>query len=308
MDSSNEQRALLSEDHGLDLPPTTLTLHQILNASVNAFPENIALVSCHQSQNSLLSSHQGSDDGKEGCLRWLYNQLQETSKLLAAYLSKNGMGKGDKLIVVTYGCAEWVISFWAAARLGCPFVPINPAIVHRAMEIKHVLSTLKTIGTINVTDESIAKPLSRNAPFETDKARIRLILSSNGTTGWISFANTLATSELPKPPNIEQQAEDTVLIVLISGTTTLPKVCPQSNRTVASMCERHRLMYRLDETRISCNHYFIWLGSWSRSGHGPTVGQLCIPTDLLRLELPLRLLLKNIAQICVLFRVCSEQS
>ncbi|KAL8687417.1 MAG: hypothetical protein Q9224_005159, partial [Gallowayella concinna] len=70
--------------------------------------------------------------------------------------------------------------------------------------------------------------------------------------------------------------DDPVLIVLTSGTTTLPKGCIHSNSTVASACERHKIIYWLDETRISCNHMPLFhlagvmesLWAWA---HGGTV-------------------------------------
>ncbi|KAI4113619.1 MAG: hypothetical protein LQ345_005438 [Seirophora villosa] len=255
MDSYGLKAPLLSEDIGPDISKPTHTLRQILIESARRYPERTALVSCHQQRNlfpSFLGSNQDKDE--KNYLRWSYGQLETASEALASYLTNCGTSKGDAVVVVVNSCAEWALCFWAAARLACPFVPINPAIVHRANEIQHVLSALKSIGVLVASDEVIVKLLSGNAPAEVRSSSVRLLLGNVGMVGWTAFDDALAMPAPPRSPEVEQAMEDTVLIVLTSGTTALPKWCPHSNSTVASMCARHKIMYSLDETRVSCNH------------------------------------------------------
>ena len=266
----------LSEDIGLVIPEPTQTLHQILKQSACQHPERTALVSFHQPASLLSSLAFVGITKNEGYLRWSYAHLERASGLLASYMSQNGIGKGDAVVVITYSCAEWVLCFWAAARLGCPFVPINPAIVSRANEIQHVLSVITRIGALVVKDELIVKLLSGNAPAVVRGTNTNLILGSVGMIGWTAFEDALLTPALSEPPMAKQSMDDTVLIVLTSGTTALPKGCPHTNRTVASMCVRHKIMYSLDETRVSCNHMPLFhlagvmesLWAWA---HGGTV-------------------------------------
>ncbi|KAL9019132.1 MAG: hypothetical protein Q9185_003606 [Variospora sp. 1 TL-2023] len=255
MGSYGVESPFLSEDHGPDISQPTQTLHQILIDSARRCPEKTALVSCHQPP-SLFSSLLASNHDKEekGCLRWSYRQLETASEALASYLSRDGIRKGDAVVIVVHSCAEWALCFWAAARLACPFVPINPAIASRANEIQHVLSALKGIGAMIASDESIVKLLSGNAPAEVRSSTTKLVLGNIGMIGWTAFDDALAMPAAPKAPEVERAMEDTVLIILTSGTTALPKGCPHSNNTVASMCARRKIMYSLDDTRGSCNH------------------------------------------------------
>ncbi|KAI4224909.1 MAG: hypothetical protein L6R36_004309 [Xanthoria steineri] len=277
MGSSDIATPLLSEDNGPDISIPTHTLHQILARSALQLPKRTALVSCHQPRD-WVSSLQGStqDRGKNDYLRWTYGELETASSTLASYLTQAGISKGEAIVVVVDSCAEWAVCFWAAARLACPFVPINPAIVGRAHEIKHVLSALERIGALVAKDEFTVKLLAGNAPAEVRSSSLKLILGNVGMIGWTPFADALTMTALPKVPAAERAMEDTVLIVLTSGTTALPKGCPHSNSTVASMCERHKIIYSLDETRISCNHMPLFhlagvmesLWAWA---HGGTV-------------------------------------
>lgn len=267
---------LLSEDIGLNIPEPSQSLQQILTQSVRQYGERTALVSCHQPSDLLSSLAPTQDYGEKDYLRWSYGQLELAAEILAAYLEKNGIKKGDALVVVLYSCAEWVVCFWAAARLGCPFVPINPAIVSRANEIQHILSALEVVGALVVVDESTAKLLSSNASAEVTNVGTRFILGSVGMIGWTSFNAAFEDYENAKIPATEHSMDDTALIVLTSGTTALPKGCPHSNRTIAAMVARHKIMYSLDETRVSCNHMPLFhlagvmesLWAWA---HGGTV-------------------------------------
>ncbi|KAL8681144.1 MAG: hypothetical protein Q9186_002737 [Xanthomendoza sp. 1 TL-2023] len=255
MGSYDIDSSSFSEDHGPDIAEPNRTLHQTLMHSAQQHPGNTALVSCHQPQdlyNSSLGFSQYTN--RKAYLRWSYRELEVASETFASKLISKGICKGDAIVVVIDSCAEWALSLWAAARLACPFVPLNPAIVSRANEIQHILSALGRIGALIARDESIAQLLSRNAPAEVGSIGIKILLDSAGMSGYIAFGDALAVSAVPRTAAVKQTMDDPVLIVLTSGTTTLPKGCIHSNSTVASACERHKIIYWLDETRKSCNH------------------------------------------------------
>ncbi|KAL8846667.1 MAG: hypothetical protein Q9221_008253 [Calogaya cf. arnoldii] len=277
MGSWDVDTPLLSEDHGPDISNPVDTLHHILLKSVREHSERTALVSYHQPQDLIPSLPNSTQDKNQNSyLRWSYKDLETASNALASYLTEGGISKGDAVVVMVDSCAEWALCFWAAARLACPFVPINPAIVSRPNEIRHILSSLEGIGALVAKDEFIVKLLAGNAPAQIRGTNTKLILGNVGMVGWTAFNDALVTSDLPETPTVERAMDDTVLIVLTSGTTALPKGCPHSNSTVASMCERHRIMYSLDETRVSCNHMPLFhlagvmesLWAWA---HGGTV-------------------------------------
>ena len=276
MGSLTSQTSLLAEDSGVDFPEPTETLYDILTKSAYQHPTRTALVSCHQLWGHLSFLDPTSPSDRGDCLRLNYAQLENASDYLAAYLSRNGIREGDAIVVMVPSCAEWALCFWAAARLGCPFVPLNPVIASRANEIQHVLSALGIVGALLAGDENAVKLLSNNAPSEVLNVNVKLILGGVGKGGWLALNNAFAMKESSTLPSPNRNMQDIVLIVLTSGTTALPKWYPHTNRTVASMCIRHRIMYSLDETRVSCNHMPLFhlagvmesLWAWA---HGSTV-------------------------------------
>ncbi|KAL9038357.1 MAG: hypothetical protein Q9180_003188, partial [Flavoplaca navasiana] len=169
MGSLDIESPLFSEDIGSDIAIPSRTLYQILLESEHKYPERTALVACHQPRHSVpsvLDASRNQEKDEQSYLRWSYKELATASKALASYLTKGGISKGEAIVVVLDSCAEWALCFWAAARLGCPFVPINPAIIGRANEIQHILSSLKRIGALVAKDEAIVKLLNGNAPAE----------------------------------------------------------------------------------------------------------------------------------------------
>ena len=267
-------KPLLSEYSGLDLPEPSRTLYQILSDSARQYPDRIALVSCHQPGNHLANSGYEQNHEDKGYLRWSYAQVENASNQLASSWSSKGLRKGNAVVVILNSGIEWALCFWAATKLGCPFVPINPAIVSRAREIQHILGALEKIGALVVNDEAMVNIVAKSAPAALHDSAIKISLGGVKASEWTSFNEAFTSSGNADCSPADQQMDDTVLIVLTSGTTTLPKGCPHTHRTVASMCARHKIMYSLDETRVSCNHMPLFhlagvmesLWAWAHGG------------------------------------------
>ena len=249
--SDTLEASLIAEDHGLHIPIPTQTLSQILTQSARRHPDKLALVSCHQPFNLLLSEKFPAIDDPR-CLRWTYARLEDASGRLASSLTRRGLRRGIALVVILHKGAEWALFVWAAAKLGCPFVPINPAIVTRAHELQHVLGSLE-VGALVVHDNSIAKQLSMNALLQVQGIGIRLVVSGCGVTEWEALDDFLQMPEAPETKIDDQDMEDIALVLFTSGTTSLPKGCPHSNKTIAAICHSAARNFELDENRKSCN-------------------------------------------------------
>ncbi|MCJ1460939.1 hypothetical protein MMC28_011321 [Mycoblastus sanguinarius] len=251
MDSNALDACLIAEDRGQDIPVPTQTLCEILMQSARLHPDKIALVSCHQSCNLLPSMKLPVIDDQR-YLRWTYAQLEDASERLASSLARRGLRKGTALVAVLHKCAEWALCLWAAARLGCLFVPINPVLATRAHELQHMLSFLE-VGALIVHDDSIAKQISINTSLQVQEIGIRLVASGSGETDWEALDGFLQMRDAPVTKVEDQDMNDTALVIFTSGTTSLPKACPHSNRTIAAICHSAAINFELNENQRSCN-------------------------------------------------------
>lgn len=249
--SDTLETSLIAEDHGQHIPIPTRTLYQILTQSAHRHPDKVALVSCHQPWDLLPSEKFPATDDQR-YLRWTYARLEDASERLASNLARRGLRRGTAVVIVLHKGAEWAFCLWAAAKLGCPLVPINPATVSRAHELQHMLRFLE-VGALVVHDDSIATQLSVNALLQVQGIGIRLVASGCGVTDWEPLGDFLRMPDAPGTKVEDQDIEGTALVLFTSGTTSLTKACPHSNKTIAAICHSAALNFELDENRKSCN-------------------------------------------------------
>ncbi len=70
-----------------------------------------------------------------------YNQLKQTSDLIACGFLNLGIGKGDKVAIWMAGYSEWAFVYFALMRIGAVIVPVNTR--YRPEEIAYVLNKSK---------------------------------------------------------------------------------------------------------------------------------------------------------------------
>ncbi len=66
-----------------------------------------------------------------------YKRLRELSERFAGSLVDLGVGKGDRVMVYTPNCIQWLIAFLAIQRMGAVIVPVSP--IYTSFEIEYML-------------------------------------------------------------------------------------------------------------------------------------------------------------------------
>src|SRR3989344_799238 len=87
-----------------------LTLISLFNDSVKKFSKKRAL----------------SMRPKWRLIRCTYRQLYNFASGIASLLEKNGIGKGDRVIIISGNSPMWVGSFFGSLLRGAIIVPLNP--------------------------------------------------------------------------------------------------------------------------------------------------------------------------------------
>ncbi|MBL1075355.1 amino acid adenylation domain-containing protein [Nocardia sp. 2] len=78
-----------------------------------------------------------------------YRELDELSNRLARSLCQRGLGPGDVIAVAARRSVEWVIAFWAIAKTGAAYLPIDPD--HPADRIAAILRESGARAGIDLT-------------------------------------------------------------------------------------------------------------------------------------------------------------
>ena len=96
-----------------------LCVGEVLDRAAFAYPDHPALIMPHQTR------------------RYTYSEFRGKVEMAARGLLHLGVLKGDRVGVWATNCAEWVITQFAAAKIGAILVNINPA--YRAYELEYAL-------------------------------------------------------------------------------------------------------------------------------------------------------------------------
>src|SRR5262245_52198396 len=112
---------MLSYVHGTDVTPLLgQTIGESLNRAAAAFGDRDALISCLQN------------------IRYTYHELLHEVNRAARALLRLEVERGDRVGIWSPNTAEWVITQFAAAKVGAILVNLNPA--YRLRELEYALN------------------------------------------------------------------------------------------------------------------------------------------------------------------------
>jgi len=213
-----------------------ITLHQLLEESVKRFPRHPVII---------FPGVLGDD------CRLTYHELNQQANKLANALLSLGVKKGDRVALLMPNCPQFVISYYAALKIGGIVVATNPLYSPREMEFQLkdcsaettiVLSPFyKTIAALrqrtsirNIVVTNIKEylpPFSRLlfTLFRERKEGHRVDIS--GEENVYSFQNLIREADAA-PPQVTVEPEDVAMLQYTGGTTGLSKGAVATHRNV----------------------------------------------------------------------------
>ncbi|EMC95189.1 hypothetical protein BAUCODRAFT_123657 [Baudoinia panamericana UAMH 10762] len=226
----------LSLDYGDDWPDAPLPIWRQLSLTAARFPDKLALVCRHQPPGL-----HGIQSLPAKDLRWTYGQLLTAVDLLCIALQRHGISEGMSLVTFLSNGAEFPLAFWAAHKLRCPFIPLDPKNLINPDEAEHLVSIAQV--ALVVMDDPQAAAWFDSLHVPSDCPILKVIAGKTCPIGWISFAELLAASEevtktaMPSRPQAVFKANtgvtvNPVTVLFTSGTTSFPKGCPHTDLTL----------------------------------------------------------------------------
>lgn len=204
--------------------------------------------------------------GQGKTLTWSEVYTQATK--LADSLQHAGFQKGDPLAIWSPTISEWVIGQFAAARLGLPYVTLNPA--YKAHELEPLLQNINCSGIlypVHVKNTSMHFDQFLNSMKNPPKLQIYIdneylvdqksevyedFLANQ--TGKLSFSDLVKSGN--QNANLDAYApnmDDLNMIQFTSGTTGTPKAAALTNHGVVNNAIRVASRIGVTEsTKIAC--------------------------------------------------------
>jgi fatty-acyl-CoA synthase len=155
-----------------------------------------------------------------GATRWSYAELDSICDRLACALRDNGVGVGDRVVILARNSHAYVAVRFAVARLGAVLVPVNFMLQdHEAAYI------LRHSGARIAFTDRASEDLARRA-VALDTAIERLILMPDEEDA-VPAGDALRFEDLPPadawPAETEVRTDSLCQIIYTSGTESLPK-------------------------------------------------------------------------------------
>ena len=156
--------------------------------------------------------------------RFTFSDLNERSNRLANALSGLGINKGDRVAILQVNCNEYVEAYYATAKLGVIFVPLN--FRAKQHELTHMLKHSES--QVILTGQRYAdmvKDMSKELPLLN-----HCICIEGGVDGMMDYDKLLSKAS-PDDVFTDVEEDDVTILMYTAGTTGLPKGVPLQHKS-----------------------------------------------------------------------------
>jgi len=149
-----------------------------------------------------------------------YRELDALTNRFTRALTRLGVGRGDRVCLLTTNCPEYIIAFYAIARVGAVASPMNPS--YREREIEYQLNDTEAVAVVVHAD---LVPLVEAVRARTRHLRYVVAIGSGPSPAPTvrSFAELIADESPVPPARVDIHEDELVALPYSSGTTGLPK-------------------------------------------------------------------------------------
>jgi long-chain acyl-CoA synthetase len=191
-----------------------------------------------------------------------YAQLQRSIIEVAHGLYHSGVRKTDRVAIIHRNAPEFIISYFALARLGAIAVPIN-FMVQKSEELAYMLKDCGAVSAITQTEflPGLTKAAEQCPTLQT--LWVSDFQSAKNPPPNVRSLTELMHSPFPAPVNSSVIDEDIAVILYTSGTTGFPKGVMLSHRNLVTNCEHSIKRITLTRQDVSLCilpmfHSFAW--------------------------------------------------
>ena len=150
-----------------------------------------------------------------------YADMQSRASRAAEGLRAAGVGRGDRIAIAAGNSPDWLVAYYASARLGAILVTLN--VIYREHEFTYMLG--QSGATLLLCDESAGgfefRPFLEALAPRIPSVRRTIFFGSDSADGWAALISDRPADTGPGDPDVSP--DDPAVILYTSGTTGDPK-------------------------------------------------------------------------------------
>jgi long-chain acyl-CoA synthetase len=164
--------------------------------------------------------------------RLKFGEHDRLARVLAQSLEELGVGRGDRVALVSANVPEWVVTFWAVAILGATLVPLNAWWKAEELEFGITDSEAKVL----IGDARRIATLYERLPEMRALEHVFVIEDGADATHPVRHLSELFAADDAPMPEAPIDEDDLLAICYTSGTTGQPKGATLTHRqTIANL-------------------------------------------------------------------------
>jgi len=193
-----------------------------------------------------------------------YGEIDRLSDSFAAALQNLGVAKGDRIIVVLQNVPQFLISIYAAWKIGAIIVPLNP--MYKENELSFFCENSK--AKIFITLEEIADQLDISffdrppiekvittssldfLPKQNSRPKLLKDAQKKPVPGCLDMVELIDRYPGAQITVAEISAEDIAYLTYTSGTTGSPKGAMNTHGNIAFNARVYQAMQRIDDSDV----------------------------------------------------------
>ena len=162
-----------------------------------------------------------------------YAELNERANRLANRLRELGVGRGDRIAMMSRNSPDYVVAWYAALKLGAPFTGVNFTFTRTEIAYQVAHAEAKVL----VVEDAFVPKAVESAPElgGVDVWVVSDVSTGEAPDGWHRFSELVADGA-PAEPEGDVTEDDVAMVVYTSGTEAFPKgvMIPHRNYLIST--------------------------------------------------------------------------
>ncbi len=208
-----------------------------------------------------------------------FYELKILSNRFANALIRNGIKKGDRVLIILKSIPEWYVAMIGMIKLGV--IPMPGTHLLTEKDIVYRLTSAESAAVITDADNAdVIDDAAKQCPTLAKKIMVR------GTrAGWLSFEGEIAASaiELDRDSIDKTRSSDPMLLYFTSGTAGSPKMVLHSHAYPIGHEVTARFAQSLTDRDL---HWTVTDTGWAKCAWGKLFGQMIVGAAIIQWDSP----------------------